>query len=180
MGYLRTHGWPIGLALGVMVGLMIGGIWPNTPLHAVATASADSHAMATGFVAEGIEAVYYLDFLTGSLKAAVLSNQNPGFQAFYESNIHADMAQAMATSGMQMPQTPKYMMVTGLNDIRRMGGQRTKPSSAALYVAEANTGFVLAYILPWSSESHSSNQIYNGTLTVWAYGPFSSAMIRTQ
>jgi len=159
---------------------MIGGIWPNTPLHAVSTDRAESHLMATGFVADGIEAVYYLDFLTGSLKAAVLSNQNAGFQAFYETNVHADMATALASAGMQMPQKPSYMMVTGVTDIRRMGGQRTKPSSAALYVAEANTGFVLAYILPWSSESHSSNQIFNGKLVVWAGGPFSSAAIRTQ
>ena len=180
MGYLQKNGWPIGLALGVMVGLMIGGMWPNTPLHAVATDRVDNYAMATGFVADGVEAVYYLDFLTGSLRAAVLSNQSQGFQAFYETNIHADMAAAMTGSGIQVPQKPSYMMVTGVTDIRRMGGQRARPGSAALYVAESNTGFVLAYIVPWSSERHSANQMHADKLIVWAGGQFGSAMIRTQ
>lgn len=180
MGCLRKHGWSVGLALGVMAGMMIGGMWPNTPLHAVATDRAESYAMATGFVDDGIEAVYYLDFLTGSLRAAVLSNQARGFQAFYETNIHADMAAAMTSSGVQPPQKPNYMMVTGITDIRRMGAQRAKPGAAALYVAESNTGFVLAYIIPWSSERHSANQLHSDKLIVWAGGQFSSAMIRTQ
>ena len=180
MGYLREHGWPIGLALGVMVGLMIGGMWPNTPLHAVATDRADAYAMATGFVADGVEAVYYLDFLTGSLRAAVLSKEQQGFQAFFETNIHADMAAAMTRSGLQMPQKPNYLMVTGLVDIRRVAGQRSTPGSAAVYVAEANTGFVLAYIVPWSIERHSANQLYTAPLVLWAGGQFGSAMIRAQ
>jgi len=180
MGYLRKHGWPVGLALGVMVGLMIGGMWPNTPLHAVATDRADNYAMATGFVDEGIEAVYYLDFLTGSLRAAVLSKDTNGFQAFFEANIHSDMATAMARSGLQMPQKPSYMMVTGLADIRRVAGQRNTPGSAVVYVAEANTGFVLAYLVPWSKERHAANQLYTAPLVVWAGGQFGSAMIRAQ
>lgn len=180
MGYLRKHGWPVGLALGVMAGMIIGGLWPNTPLHAVATDRVEDYAMATGFVADGVEAVYYLDFLTGSLRAAVLSRQTQGFQAFYETNIHADMTAAMATSGVQMPQKPSYMMVTGVIDIRPMAGQRARPGSAALYVAESNTGFILAYIVPWSPESHSANKMYTDKLVIWAGGQFSSAMIRTQ
>ena len=155
-------------------------MWPNTPLHAVATDRADNFALATGFVDDGIEAVYYLDFLTGSLRAAVLSNQSRGFQAFYETNIHADMAAAMASSGIQAPQKPSYMMVTGLADIRRMGAQRVRPGSAVLYVAESNTGFVLVYVVPWSPEMHSANQIHTDKLQVWAGGQFSAAMIRTQ
>jgi len=138
--------------------------------------------MATGFVADGIEAVYYLDFLTGSLRAAVLSksSQTRGFQAFFETNVHADMAAAMASSGLQMPQKPNYMMVTGVTDIRPAGGRGARPGAAALYVAESNTGFVLVYVVPWSPESHSANQLHSGKLVVWAGGQFSSAMIRTQ
>ncbi len=180
MGYLRKHSWPVGLSLGVLVGLMIGGMWPNTPLHATATDRVDRYAMATGFVHDGVEAVYYLDFLTGSLRAAVLSKSAQGFQAFFEANIHADMAAAMSTAGVQMPQEPKYLMVTGVVDIRRVPGQRNTPGSAAIYVAEANTGVVLAYIVPWSIEAHSANRFHSAPLVLWAGGQFSSAMIRTQ
>ena len=180
MGYLRKHGWPVGLALGVMVGLMIGGMWPNTPLHATATDRLESYAMATGFVSDKLEAVYYLDALTGSLRAAVLSKENKGFQSFFEANVHADMAKAMVGAGLQMPQKPNYMMVTGVVDIRRIVGQRNTPGAAAVYVAESNTGYILAYVVPWSAERHSANQMHRDILIPWAGGQFSSAMIRTQ
>ena len=180
MGYLRKHGWPVGLTLGVAVGLMIGGLWPDTPLHAVATDREEGYALATGFVDEGVEAVYYLDFLTGSLRAAVLSKDTNGFQAFFEANIHADMAAAMSGSGVQVPTKPRYMMVTGAVDLRRVVGQRNTPGSSAVYVAEANTGFVLAYVVPWSKELHSANRIHSAPLVVWAGGQFSSAMIRPE
>ena len=89
MAYLRKQYWAVWLAIGLVVGLMIGGIWPDTPLHAVATDGTENFALATGFVDDGAEAVYLLDFLTGTLRAAVLSNQSRGFQAYYGANVNA-------------------------------------------------------------------------------------------
>jgi hypothetical protein len=165
---------------------MIAGLWPDTPLHAVATDRADTFALTTGFVAEDAEAVYYLDSLTGILRAAVLSNRTQGFQAMFETNIHADLASviklksARGGTALQMPQNPNYMMVTGMNDIRRTPGQRRRPGLSALYVAEANTGIVLVYVVPWSSEMHSADQPLIDKLQLWAGEQFSSAVIRTQ
>ena len=53
----------IGLLLGLMVGLNIQGLWPNIPLHATATQGVDKFAIATGLVKNGVEAIYFLDFL---------------------------------------------------------------------------------------------------------------------
>ena len=54
------------LVLGVLVGLAVGlnvrGIWPNVPLHAVATDAAENFAIATGPVDDRTEAIYVLDF----------------------------------------------------------------------------------------------------------------------
>jgi hypothetical protein len=47
-------------------------------------------------------------------------------------------------------------------------------------VAEANTGIVLVYVVPWSSEMHSADQPLIDKLQLWAGEQFSSAVIRTQ
>lgn len=184
MTSLRKYGWTVGVVIGLLAGLMIGGLWPDTPLHAVSTDRSDSFALATGFVEQETEAVYYLDSLTGTLRAAVLSNRTQGFQAMFETNIHADLARVIqgkgGGSGIQMPQNPNYIMVTGMADIRRSAGQRLRPGQSVLYVAETNTGFVLAYIVPWLAERHSSDQNQVDTLKLWAGEQFSTAVIRAQ
>ena len=147
MAYLGRHGWTVGLALGLLLGLMIGGLWPDTPLHAVATDRGEDFAICTGFVDDGVEAIYFLDFLTGVLRAGVLSNvpQSPyAFQALYEANVNAALANAIQARNaglvqmnaarrregapplpeLKMPQSPNYLMVTGAIDMRRTPGMR--------------------------------------------------------
>ena len=86
MTSLRKYGWTVGVVIGLLAGLMIAGLWPDTPLHAVATDRSESFALATGFVDQDAEAVFYLDSLTGTLRAAVLSNRTQGFQAMFETS----------------------------------------------------------------------------------------------
>ncbi len=187
MTSLRKYGWTVGVVIGLLAGLMIAGLWPDTPLHAVATDRSDSFALATGFVDQDVEAVYYLDSLTGTLRAAVLSNRTQRFQAMFETNIHADLAKVIQAksargggTGVQMPQNPNYIMVTGMADIRRSAGQRLRPGQSVLYVAETNTGIVLAYVVPWSAERHSADQPQIDKLQLWAGDQFSTAVIRAQ
>ena len=196
--------WPawlgIGLLLGVLLGLMVGGLWPDTPLHAVATDRTENFAMATGPVDDGVEAVYFLDFLTGTLRAAVLSNQSRGFHAHYEANVNVDLAGLVQVSNaglaqvnaqrrkqnlpplpeIQMPASPNYLMTTGVIDIRRGAAVRLQPPQAVVYVAETTTGIVLVYVLPWDRNAHMSDMPSGGPLTLWAGERFTAALIQTQ
>ncbi len=193
MGYVRRHRWYVGLAIGLLLGLILGGLWPDAPLHATATDRVDNFAIATGFVDDEIEAVYFLDFLTGTLRVAVVSNVMPSFQARYEANINADLANVVAfinaggegrnrsvTGQIQLPQTPNYLMVTGVADLRRGASARQRPGRSLVYVAETNTGILLAYAVPWSKEKHSANQPDYGVLKLWAGDQFSTAIKRPE
>ncbi|HID74974.1 MAG TPA: hypothetical protein EYP56_03150 [Planctomycetaceae bacterium] len=199
MASLAKPAWVAVFAGGVVIGLILAGLWPQTPLHAVATDRQENFLMATGWVDEGVEAVYLLDATSGALRAKVLSNQRKGFQAHYEANVGQDLAalvnmlnarirqaNAAAPPGtppqpeIQIPQTPNYMMVTGVADIRRGAAARAWPSTAVIYVAETNTGIVMCYVMPWNRSAHSSDVPVNGALLFWAGDLLTAPLVKTQ
>jgi hypothetical protein len=143
--FRRSLGWGlgIGIGLGAIIGLLLGGAWPQTPLHASASDRVDSFAMASGLVDEDVEAVYFLDFLTGDLNAVVMGKQSGHFTGYFKANVIADM-------GIDNAKNPRFMMITGTVDLRR-AGTRMQYSRAAVYVAEVTTGKVAAYAVPWNS-----------------------------
>jgi hypothetical protein len=151
------YGQWVWLTLGLLGGLVLAGLWPDTPLHAVATDRTDTFAMATGPLDEEIEAVYFLDFYTGDLTAAVLSRQTGKFNAFFTYNVNADLAVDPAKN-------PKYLMVTGVADMRRAYTGRLAPSRSVIYVAEITTGKIAAFGIPWSSALHAANQPMAGKM----------------
>ena len=144
MSHKLKHSRLLWLAIGLVVGLAIGGLWPHTPLHAVATDRYDTFAIATGPVDEDVEAIFFLDFLTGNLSARVL-NQAGVFAGFYEYNVLAHL-------GVKPNKTPRYLMITGVADIQRAGGSQVRPSRCVVYVAEVNSGAVAAYAVPWNPQ----------------------------
>jgi hypothetical protein len=165
MSYLRNRSPWVWLGVGLLAGLVLGGLWPNTPLRAVATDRTDTFAMATGPVDEEVEAVYFLDFYTGELRAAVLSKQKGTFQAVFSHNVNADLAVDPAKN-------PKYLMVTGVADLRRMGGGRAPLSKSVLYVAEITSGKVAAYVVPWVPAMHGAAQVFQGQMQLLTVGKF--------
>jgi hypothetical protein len=188
------------LAIGLVLGLAAVGFWPHTPLHAVSTDHAENVVLATGMVDDNVEAVYFLDSLTGVLQAAVPSIQTKGvFQSTWVANVYTDLQSAVGLLNaniqkdnkplekrgqptrpvIQIPQKPTYTMVTGAIDIRR-GATRLRPGRAMIYVAESNTGIVLAYAVPWSPELHTTGQVFHNSLTLWAFDQFSKAIVREQ
>ncbi len=138
------------LAAGLIGGLVLSGLWPHTPLHAVSTDRSQSFAIATGPVDEEVEAVYFLDFLTGDLNAVVLNRQLNGFTGFYRYNVLNDL-------GIDPAKAPQYMMVTGMTS-PRAGSSRMRPGLAAVYVAEVTSGWVAAYAIPWSKSARAAGQ----------------------
>jgi len=150
--------WQAGLAVGLAIGLVFCGLWPNAPLHAVCTDRSESFAMATGPVDTEVEAVYFLDLLTGDLKALVLGKMPGTFSGFFQTNVGQDL-------GVDPTKSPKFMMVTGLANIRRAGG-RQQYGIGCCYVAEVSSGKVAAYAIPWEPSFHASNRVQQGPLTL--------------
>jgi hypothetical protein len=196
MGAIR-HRRLAWVGIGLLVGVVIGSLCPNIPLHAGATDRSENIILATGYVDDQIEAVFFLDSLTGLLRAAVPSLLRMSeYQSMWEANVGADLvtviqtvntAAARASGGkggtgrpaIQAPQTPRFVMVTGLMDVRQ-GSARMRPSRCVVHVAEANTGIVLTYVLPWSMQMHSASQPLRMPMTLWAAQQFSTAVIRPQ
>ena len=72
MVYRLQRSGLVWLGVGLCLGLVFAGIFPHTPLHATSNDRYDDFAIATGAVDESTEAIYFLDFLTGDLKAAAV------------------------------------------------------------------------------------------------------------
>ena len=144
--------------IGLVVGLLLAtGLWPQTPLHAVATDRCESFAISTGYCDDSIEAVWFLDFVTGDLRAVVLSKQSGTFNAFFSRNITADLA-------VDASKSPRFVIASGAADLRRTGGTRVATSRSILYVAEGTSGIVAAYSIPWSSAAWTSGQRQAGQI----------------
>lgn len=130
------------LAAGLLLGGVLGGLWPVTPLHAVATDRVDNFAIATGHLDEDTEAIYFLDFVTGELKGTALSKVIRKFFAQFQANVIHDL-------GIDTSLNPQFMLVTGETIFRHNGGQ-IQPANSTVYVAELTSGKVAAYAAPWS------------------------------
>lgn len=161
----------IGLVLGLVVGLNAKGLWPNVPLHATATQGLDKFSIATGRVDDDMEAIYFLDFLTGDLKAAVISPRNGKFTSLFSYNIAGDFATRGGGA--------RYLMVTGLTQIPR-GRAGFQYADSSVYIAEASTGKVAAYTIPWNSSLHAAGKRQTGTLQPLDMIPMRTAFVRDE
>jgi hypothetical protein len=163
----------IGLVAGVVIGLNLRGLWPNVPLHATATHGFDNFAIATGFIDNEIEALYFLDFLTGDLKAAVLNQRTGDFGAMFHYNVAKDFAGVAGTK------SPRYLMVTGQANIPR-GKAGYQLGNSAIYIAEANSAQLVAYLLPWNSSLHAAGKPQQGTFVPVGRLQLRTAVVRDQ
>lgn len=160
------------LAAGLVIGVAAAGFLPHAPLHAVATDSVDNFAIATGALDEELEAIFFLDFLTGSLKCAVLSTSTGRFNSAFETSVLEDL-------GVKPNQNPKFMMVTGNAGLRRTGGQM-QPGNSVVYVAETSSGRVAAYAVPWTRGLANGVVPFKGSLYRLDVLQFRTAAVRGQ
>jgi hypothetical protein len=158
-----------GAVLGLVIGLNIQGIWPTMPLHASATHGLDKFAIATGVVDAGVEALYFLDYLTGDLRAAVINPKTGTFNSFFTRNIAADFRGAGANSG--------FLLVTGSADMPR-GTANFQYARSIVYVANASTGQVAAYVIPWSSTFQAAGRQQAGEFYLLDVAQFRTAFVR--
>lgn len=133
---------------GLIVGLILGGVWPDSPAHAVATSQLDSFSVCTAPIDDDGEAVFFLDYLTGDLKGAALNPNNGKFTAFFATNVASGL-------GIDVTKNPRYLLVSGMANFRRAAGTQQFGSSV-LYVAELTSGKVAAYGIPWSRAARNA------------------------
>jgi hypothetical protein len=160
-----------GIVIGLIVGLNIQGIWPTIPLHAAATHGLDKFAIATGFVDEEVEALYFLDYLTGDMRAAVINQKTGEFNAFFTRNIVNDFGGAGRSTG--------YLMVTGAANMPR-GTAKFQFARSIVYVADASTGQVAAYTIPWNSTTYFAGRPQHGEFYRLDVKPFRTAFVRDE
>jgi hypothetical protein len=153
-----------GLSLGLFagVGMLIGALvsqqgqssqqgFPMELLQASATDSTSSMAIATGYIGNGVEGLFVLDFITGNLQCQVLNPRFAGkIGGLFQHNVALDL-------GVQQGKQPRYLMATGVADFRVQTGGNVKPAGCVLYVADANTGRYAAYMLPWNENAAKQN-----------------------
>lgn len=163
------------LVLGLFVGALLTAAWigvgQGTVVQATATHGESNFAIATGLADGGVEAFYFLDFITGDLRAAVISRRTAEFTAFFERNIQADFGSPS--------KNPKYLMVTGIADLPR-GRASTQIGASLVYVSEASSGQVCAYALPFNSSLNAAGKPQRGTLDLIASGPFRTTFVRDE
>lgn len=168
------------LVLGLFAGAVVMAWWQGgfsgadsawgTKVHATSTHGEGNFAIATGFVDDSIEAFYFLDFLTGDLRAAAVSRRNGEFVAFFERNIQQDFSGGA--------KNPKYLMVTGLANIPR--GRGVQLGNSLIYIAEASSGEVAAYALPWNASLNAKGQAQRGEFVPLAKGSFRTTFVRDE
>ena len=165
--HLQQSRWTlplVGLSLGAVTCLGMGAILgavvafqfssprfqlPPTLLNASATHGGTTMAIATGPIQDGVEGFFILDFITGELTGSVLNPRTGQMGGAYRANVVNDL-------GVEQGKQPQYLMVTGAANFRMQGGN-VLPAESIVYVADANTGRYVAYLLPWNKVAAQQN-----------------------
>lgn len=158
------------LGLGLVLGAVGGGFLPHAPLHAVATDRQENFAIATGIVDDNLEGIFFLDSLTGDLKGAVVNPVRGVIGLTYARNILADL-------NVDPAKNPKFMMVTGELQVRGPGGPG-QYAPTVIYVAEATSGMMAVYALPFNSGALTNSVGQQNEFIKLFAGPFRQAVVR--
>lgn len=158
-------GWHAKPGADVVAGFEAPGL-PALEASAMASQAQDNFVLATGFVDDAIEAVFFLDFLTGELRGGVVNERGPGFIALFEYNISADFNAAGIKN-------PKFLMVPGV--ARNLRQTSNRMGHCLLYVVEATSGQLRAYAVPFNPALYAAGKPQKG-----AFIPIASAQLRQQ
>ncbi len=128
------------MSVGLVAGLAISFLWPHAPVEATVGDRNDKFAMVTAQfdTTDFIEGVFVLYFLTGQLRGSVINPTTGRFSVLYGRNIAADFNGNPA-------QPATYAFVSGRTNLTSRG---VMPAASCIYVAELNSGKVVAYSFP--------------------------------
>jgi hypothetical protein len=170
----------VGLAMGLLVGvgMVFGAMFaivaqlghasneggsrplitlPETALHAVATDAGDTFSIATGPIDDEVEGLFTLDFLTGDLQCLVVNPRTAAWSVF-RYNVLADLGTRPGGKAAQL------LMVTGMWSTRVLGAGATRPANSVVYVADAVSGNVGVYAVPWNRSIPATGRTQEGAL----------------
>lgn len=118
---------------------------PATALHASATDSADSFAVATGRIDQDMEAVFFLDPLLGQLQCWVMNKNTRQFTAvFGYDKVFDDI-------GLRNDKNPRCLLVTGETNFAALPNA-PQLAQSVVYVVNSKTGQFAAYGVPWTRQ----------------------------
>jgi hypothetical protein len=155
------------LVVGILLGLFVGSMAPNAPLHASATHGEDSFAIATGAIDADLEGIFFLDMITGELTGYVINPNTGKFTTAYKHNVLKDLGELSK---------PRFLMVTGLARLRQ--GVGAPIGLSVVYVAEMNSGKFLAYGIPWNRARAATNLPTGLPFVLLDGGVFRNAAVR--
>lgn len=145
------------LYLGVLVCGVAISLLRTTPdlawtrnIRAVASQGQETSAIATGYVQEGIEGLFYLDYLTGDLRGVLLNSNTGKFTASFTRNVFGDLNLKTAST------TPKLLLVLGQVNLRKQGAAQFADS--VVYVVDDLSGACIAYAIPLAPNTKSRGQ----------------------
>jgi hypothetical protein len=144
---------------------------PPTLLHATASHSGESMALATGQIDDDVEGVFILDYLTGDLYCYVLNPRTSQWGGFFRHNVVQDLA-------VEPGKKPSFAMVTGGINFLRGSAARTVPGLCVVYVLDANTGNFAAYGVQWDRTAARAGTPQKGPLVRIAVGKARALEIR--
>ncbi len=149
------------LAAAALMGYFLGNRGNTRPvempvelLHASATHSSSSMAVATGKIDQDSEGIFFLDYLTGDLQCWVFYPRTGQFGAKFTTNVTA-----------QLPggKNAEYIMVTG-NIVVPQAGGNARLANSLVYVVDSRAGLFAAYGVPWNRSMENSGQAQLGQL----------------
>ena len=165
--------WLAGGALaGLIVGMNLSGLWPSIPLHATATQGLDKFAIATGLVDDSVEAIYFLDFLTGDLSAAVINPEDRQIQrdVFAQHRCRLRRGWRMARDTWWSLDSPTCRAAARTTNTPRASSTWRRPAAAK----------VAAYTIPWNSAAQAAGKPQRGEFQPLDAAQFRTAFIRDE
>ncbi len=124
-------------------------------VHAFGASSADTVMLATGPVDDTTEGCFALDSVTGALTMVAPNVRTGQFSNLFKGNVLNDLQ-------VQRGKAPKFVMVAGQSTFVR-GAGINQPGRTVVYVADANTGNMVAYGFQWNQNAQKAGAPQAGT-----------------
>jgi hypothetical protein len=90
--------------------------------------------------------------------------------AFFQANVTTDL-------GVDLAKGPKYLLVSGVNNFKRVAGV-PQFGTSVIYVAELTSGKVVAYGVPWQRQNRNSTSPYRSPMVLMDSFTFRTVAVR--